>query len=272
MLLIGFLGCDPTAADLPWRVTPVVLGEPLADDSGFDPADGDALGAAFPQLMPGWGSAMPPVDVPLAIWEIALHHLVAEEGVCPFRTLDGATSTYQSGCRSKHGYDWDGTVAVEAWEEEGREVERYDFDIQVVSDVESRRFDSLLLRGSVLHAEGGGVDHADVNLQAELLGYYEARKLPEDPRIVSWSDWQASGSVEHDGEAMLIDLAADVGGSGGFSLVGGDLAVDDACPVEPSGSAQMSEGVMAKFDGPAGCDACANIESDDGSVQACAPG
>ncbi len=272
MLLFALLGCDPLAADVAWRVAPVDLGEPLAASTGFDPADGDALGAAFPELMPGWGGTMPTVDVPLAIWEIALHHLVAQEGVCPFRTLDGANTTYQSGCRSKHGYDWDGTVTIEAWEEDGREVERHDFDIQVVADVESPRFDRLLLKGSVLHAEGGGVDHADVNLQAELLGYFEARQLPDDPRIVSWSDWQASGSVEHDDDAMRIDLAADVGGSGGFSLFGGDLVVDEACPVEPSGTAQMSEGVTASFEGPAGCDACANIESGDGSVQACAPG
>ena len=247
------------------------LGEAVADDSGFDPANGDVLGAAFPELMPGWGGAMPTADVPLAIWEIALHHLVAETGVCPSRTLDGATTTYESGCRSKHGYDWDGTVTVQAWEEEGREVERYDFDIQVVGDVDAPRFDSLALRGSLVHAEGGVVDHADVNLQAELLGYFEARHLPDDPHIATWSDWQASGSVEQDGGAMLIDLAADVGGSGGFSLVAGDLAVDDACPVEPSGTARMSVAVIANFEGPAGCDACANIESDDGSVEACAP-
>lgn len=270
MLVLAACDSGPGVSD--WAITPDDLGEPVASGAGFDPTDGAALGAAFPELLPGFDGDVPTADVPLTIWSYALHELVAEEGVCPYKELDGAITTFQSHCRSKSGYDWEGSVRVEGYDTDGGgEGVRYDFDVEVVGDVEGRRFDSLALRGAVVRVTEGDVEHVDVNLMAELLGYFEARNQPDDPRITSWSSWAASGSVETVGTALAVDLTAEVAGSGGFTLVGADLELDAGCPSEPTGTVALSETVSAEFQGVAACDACATITGGDAEAEACAP-
>jgi len=272
VLILALVACETAGPAVDWALTPAELGDPVVDREGFDPTDGAGLGAAFPQVLPGYAEAtVPAADVPLAIWEIALHELVAEAGVCPYTTLDGAVTQYQTNCRSKHGYDWEGSVRVEPWEDGDTEGVRYDFDIEVVGDVDTPRFDSLRLDGVVVRVERDGVEHVDVNLMAELLGYFQARQQPDDPRIASWADWRATGSVELDGEDLRVDLGADVGGSGGFGLVGEGLAVGAGCPSEPTGEAWMADEVGVVFEGAAACDACATVTAGEASTAACAP-
>lgn len=273
MWLVLFAGCDlfaePAAVD--WQITPGNLGEARVAGSGFSTTDGEGLGAAFPQLMPGWGDGFPAWDVPNAIWEIAQHELVADEGACPYVELDGADQTFRSDCRSKDGYEWEGTVGQKDWEEAGVEYTRLDFDLTVTADVDGARFDSLSLHGAIQRGTTESEEHVDVNLEAELLGYYEARQQPDDARIPTWAAWGASGSAEAGDGALGIDLAADVGGTKGFRLTGAALTTSSSCPVEPGGTAELAEGVSAEFQGADGCDACATIVTADGETEACAP-
>jgi hypothetical protein len=266
------LACNaPIDAPVEFELDPIDLGEARAASSGLDLHDGEAVGASFPSIMPGWEeSAQPLWDVPTGIWEIALHERVADEGVCPFVTLDGADATYQSNCRSKHGYEWEGSAHVSRSEEGGVDRERWDFELRVVGDVEGARFESLSLQGSVAVAESGGVSHIDVNLQAELLGYFEARGV-DDPRAEPWSDWQATGSSESVGSEFRLSVAANVGGSGGFALAGTGLSVDSACPVEPTGTGRLNATADVSFEGVAGCDACATVNDGEETTLACAP-
>lgn len=258
-------------APIGFELAPVELGEARAASSGLDLADGDAAGAALSAVMPGWEAGGQPFwDVPAAIWEIALHERVAEEGVCPFVTLDGADATYQSDCRSKHGYEWAGTAKVTRSDDDGVERERWDFDLEVTADVEDPRFERLSLRGAVARADDGDLAHVDVNLQAELLGYFEARGV-EDARTTTWSDWRASGSVEQEGDAFRLSLAAEVAGSGGFTLAGEELAAAESCPVEPTGEASLNGEDSAAFEGAGGCDACATLSHAGSTTSACAP-
>lgn len=272
MGLILLFACDlgdATAVD--WAIEPADVGEPLVEGEGFDPADGARLGAAFPQLMPGWDDSFPAYDVPLAIWAIALHDLVAEEGVCPNEVLDGGGREYRSNCRSKSGYEWTGDVTVDEWEEGGVEHARFDFLVQVDADVDSPRFDHLSLEGSMERAESSAATHVDVNIAAELLGYFESRQLPDDPRVDAWAAWSASGSVEVEGDDLRVDVRADIGGSGAFPLLGAALSASGACPVEPAGEATMGDTASARFDGADACDACAAIVTESGETAACAP-
>ena len=267
-----FFACDlGDASAVDWALEPTDVGEPHVDGQSFDPADGSRLGAAFPQLMPGWDDSFPAYDVPLAIWAIALHDLVAEEGVCPNEVLDGGGRMYRSNCRSKWGYEWTGDVSVDEWEAEGVAHARYDFSVQVDADVAEPRFDHLSLEGSLERAQLGDVTHVDVNVAAELLGYFEARQLPDDPRIQAWATWGASGSLEVEGSDLRVDAHADIGGSGAFPLLGAALTASSACPVEPAGEATMGDAATARFDGAEGCDACASVVTDAGETEACAP-
>lgn len=266
------LACDPDAGGaIAWTLTPADVGEPLVGGEGFDPAEGALLGAAFPQLMPGWNDTFPAYDVPTAIWAIALHDLVAEEGVCPNEVLDGGGRIYQSNCRSKSGYEWTGDVTVDEWEEAGVEHARFDFSVQVDADVDEPRFDHLAIEGSVERSQSSTATHVDVNIQAELLGYFESRNELDDPRIATWGAWSASGSLELEGDDLRVDTHADIGGSGAFPLLAPGLATGEACPVEPAGDATMGDTVTAQFDGSSRCDACAMIVSKGGETEACAP-
>lgn len=272
MLLVALLACltDDTH-EVEWLLEPADLGEPRVAGSTFDPLDGAALGAAFPQLMPGWDDTFPAFEVPVAIWEVATHELVADAGVCPSEVLDGVTREYRSDCRSKHGYEWVGGATVSEWTEGDTNFTHYEFDIRIDADVESARFERLALDGTVLRAEEGSVTHVDVNLTAELTGYFEARQLPDDVRLPAWAAWGVSGSVEVSGGDLRLDTLADIGGTGSFPLRSDALVWGAICPVEPEGEASMGEAVTALFDGERACDACASIRADDRETAACAP-
>ena len=272
MLLLALLACSTDDThEVDWLLEPADLGEPRVEGSTFDPTDGAVLGAAFPQLMPGWDDTFPAFDVPVAIWEIATHELVADAGVCPSELLDGVAREYRSDCRSKHGYEWKGEATISDWNEGDTVFTRYEFDIEVDADVESARFDRLALEGTVLRVEEGSLTHVDVNLTAELVGYFEARQLPDDVRVPAWAAGGVSGSVEVSGGDLRLDTLADIGGTGSFPLWSDALAWGTVCPVEPEGEASMGETVTALFDGAEACDACASIRSADGEAPACAP-
>ncbi len=272
-MLLLLLGCPAVDEETLtyWAIQPSDLGEGIASDTGFDPADGEGLGAAFAQVLPRFGEGFPTWDVPLAMLEIASDDLVADPGSCPSPQVSGDTTTYAADCRSRAGYEWAGEYTVRSWtDDDGVSRQRYDFDLDVDGDTDDVAFDRLRLRGALLRAQLDGVVHVDSNLEASLEGYFERRGQPGDPRVSSWVDWAASGSVEDDASRLRFGLDAATAVSSGFHI-GGDLAIDEGCPLEPLGTADMVSGVTATFHGAEGCDACATVESNDGEAAACVP-
>ncbi len=264
-----FLACtagDGAGDDLDWAVQPADLGAPVVDGNDFDPADGDALGAAFAELVPGLGEGFPTWEVPLAAWAMAMDDLVADDGSCPARALDGGASVFTGDCRSRDGFEWAGSVTVT---ETGGQS-RYDFDLEVVADVEDPAFERVALHGSILRVQGDEADHVDSNVEVAVEGYFEARSEPTDPRVVTWANWASSGSVEVEGTALRLGLAGRAGGSGDFEL-DGELQLDGGCPTEPTGEATMGSVAVASFEGVAACDACATVVAEGTEVLACAP-
>ncbi len=270
LLLLGCPAVDEETLTY-WAIAPSDLGAGVANDSGFDPADGAGLGAAFAQLLPRFGEGFPTWDVPLAMLEIASDDLVADPGSCPSAMVSGDTTTYAADCRSRAGYEWNGEYSVRRWTDgDGVSRQQYDFHLDVNGDTDDVAFDRLTLEGTVLRSELDDVVHVDSNLAASLEGYFERRGQGGDARVSSWVDWAASGSLEDDGAHVRVDLDAETDASSGFHL-GGELAIDEGCPLEPLGQADMGDGVLARFEGADACDACATIEGDEGEAAACVP-
>lgn len=265
--MLWLLACaQPDGSDHDWAVSPVDLGAPVVEVGEFDPGDGEALGAAFAELLPGLGDGHPTWDVPQALWALAMDDLVADEGSCPAKELQGDATVFRGDCRSRDGYAWTGNVTVTS---EGDE-ERYDFEVDVVADVDDAAFDRLGLHGSAVRVRRDDVEHVDSNLSAELVGYFERRGESNNPRVTTWANWAASGSVEVDGSALRVALAGRAGASGDFGL-DGTLTLDEGCPTEPTGTAALGAGAVATFEGVEACDACATVSGEDGEVLACAP-
>ncbi|MBM4367562.1 MAG: hypothetical protein FJ102_15220 [Deltaproteobacteria bacterium] len=269
-MLLSLLACPAVDEETLsyWTIAPTELGSPVTGGTGFDPAAGDALGAAFAQVLPRFGEGLPTWDLPMAMLEIAGDDLVADPGSCPSAQVAGDTTTYVANCRSRAGYEWTGSYSVREWDDDNELSRRdWEFDLEVVGDSDDVAFDRMELRGVLHRADGDDVAHVDSNLEATLEGYFERRGQPDDPRVTTWRDWAAAGSVEDDGAYVRVDLAATTAASAGFRL-GGELAIDEGCPIEPLGTADMGEGVTASFEGAEACDACATI---DGGVAACVP-
>jgi len=262
----------------PWSVNflvePEDLGAPKAPASGFDPANGDALGLAMSQVLPVYGDANPAWNTPFDVWEILQLGTVQDESVCPRTDLEGDTTLWASDCRSSQGYEFSGTASLSQWEDDIAERIRFEVQMEVLGDVESALFERILLDGVLQEAIPFGeevVIHLDLNLHIEVEGYWEQRG-PSDPRLEAWRAWTASGSVEESPGRWSIDMAVDIAESGGFHVRAPRLDADSACPVELSGEAALAETITASFAGASSCDACAEVLADGTEVsRACKP-
>jgi hypothetical protein len=275
LLLLALIACnpDPKTSDhgVEFVLAPADLGAPVVSGSGFDPADGDALGLALDQTLPVFGGELGVWDAPNFIWELIQRGNVWNQGSCPFERVEDGATVYEGDCRSSFGYEFAGELRDEEWTVEAVDHHRIDADLVVTGDVDGAVFDTALLQGAIERAapEDGSVVHYDVNLRLQLLGYWEDRP-GEAARASAWQAWAVSGTVEEDAGTWRVDLAADVGGSGGFTLASQALVEQTSCPVELDGDATMGDGVEARF-AASTCDACAELTFDEGSSSACAP-
>lgn len=261
-------GTKSGAPDVDFAVLSEDVGDPIAVDSGFDAANGDALGAAFSAALPVFGGGDLAWSVPNEVWTILQGDLVRDNGVCPYRELQGDVTVYQSDCRSSQGYEWSGDASERTWTESGVTRARLDADLEVIGDADDVTFDRIRLSGAVASGTNDdGVNHIDVNMLVEVAGYWQAR-APEDPRGAAWTHWVMSGRLERDADGKWqTDLAMEGTNTGGLQFVSRSLAERSSCPVEVVGEAVLGGGVSAQFEGADSCDACADI----GGTSACAP-
>ncbi len=278
MLLIPLLACAPGPATagpggVAFTVAPADLGDPRADNAGFNPADGEGIGLALAFVLPAFGESAPVWSTPSEVWALLQLETVRDPGVCPFDRVDGGTTIHEGNCRSSDGYEFTGDVSERRWTEDGVERFRLEADVEVRGDTASALFDRVRLVGAIEEAtpEEGSVDvHYDVNLELLVEGYWEARD-PGDPRLAAWSSWIVSGSLEQIGALWRADLAADIAGAGGLTMVSEALTESD-CPIEHDGTVRLGAGAEAAFEGVDACDACARVTDDAGTeTQACAP-
>jgi hypothetical protein len=269
MLLVLFACAeDPASAAPAFVVEPADLGEPRTDGTGFDPADGDALGIAFAYALPVFGDN-PAWDVPASARALLEPDTISDPGSCPREEVDGDARTWIGDCRSSQGYEFRGTATERSWTEDGVDRHRWEGDIEVVGDREDPAFTRVALAGvyeQAVPVEGTVTQHLDVNLHMEVEGYWETRR-PGDAVAAAWSDWTVSGSLEQRDTFWVSLVAADVGGSGGFRFDSPALDADASCPVEVVGQGALSADVAAVLEGVASCDACANL----GDTLACRP-
>jgi hypothetical protein len=248
-------------------VAPADVGEALAPGTGLDPADGEAFGLALDESAGFFTDGDPAWDAIDALWELIGSELVMDVGTCPWTEISGDATLFHAGCRSSQGYEWDGEATTRRWEDGDGDHERYELDLEVVGDVEDPRFERVKLLGQAERVRAEDVTHVDVNVSLEVSGYWE-RVAPTDPRLRGWAAWAVSGSFERAGDALRVEEQADIGGSGGFRLIGPELWAESACPIERAGPATLGDGTDVVFEGAAGCDACATVG---GETAACAP-
>lgn len=268
-LLLACAHPDGDTTEAPaFVVTPADVGAPLAARVGFDPADGDALGLAFAHALPVFGEN-PAWDTPtgaLALWD---PDTVRDPAACPREEVDGDARRWIGGCRSSQGYEFEGEASLRSWNDGVSDRVRWEGDLEVWSDRDDPLFDRVRVVGAFEQATpmaGSVTQHLDVNVHVEVEGYWETR-APGDPIAQAWADWTVSGSLERRDTWWVTELAADVGGSGGFAFDAPGLDADPSCPIEVVGDGTLADGVAAVFDGVQGCDACASV----GDVRACAP-
>ncbi len=242
-------------------------GIPLADGQGYQ-FDPQRAAFGFEHVVPGvvWGNS-PSTEMILLLWEYAQAENISDPGICPFATADGATTTWNTACRSAEGYDWTGTVSKVAWEESGHDWEHWTFDLLIESDRESRKFDSISLQGEYFFAGSnpdlGLLSHTQSNYVIDARGYWST-SFKEDVEP-AWHGMAVTGTWETwtDGTLVFAGLM-DLGELEGFAFSTPGLQEVTNCVREPKGSMTMSNEATAElvFEGAGQCDGCAQFTLD----------
>lgn len=274
--LLFALACTGGGEDVAkWRVEPRMESAPLAQPSAY-PLDTGAEAYFIAQhVVPGlhWGNS-PSTEIALDMWTHIMGENVADPGSCPYGSVDGGERTWQTNCRSQDGYNWSGTASQVTWEEAGQEWERWEFDIEVDSDVESRSFDRIAMKGEFWFAGSNGEDlqsHTETNLVIEADGYWDqgSRAKLEDTwsRLAltgTWETWLDAG-----GDLRTFQAQGVVENSlGGVTFEAPDGLEDDGCATEPRGDVLLKDGaqqVRLSFEAGDRCDNCAQYSLDQGS-------
>lgn len=253
-----------------WLVAEADLGAPRASGTGLTLGDGSGLWSPLAQVVPWLEYEDPASDVPFTAWDLVTSTRVADMGSCPDVQAVGRTTTWETwDCRSSQGYEWSGQVSQEEWDDDatGWRYARWDFDLDVVADVDEPRFDALSLAGSVLYVIGDGetLHHAvQINATTHLVGYW-ARQNATDPREALWDDWVSTARYEQDGAGRFqFEGKADLGGQGGLRFSSADLSRGTACTTVPIGTVtlQADRAATLVFAGDAGCSHCADLRID----------
>lgn len=268
LLLLACTRSDrDSGADSPFRQDFRDVGLPKAAGEGFAFASSQETAFGFEHVVPRvvWGNS-PPTEMILSLWEFVQGENISDPGTCPYQTADGATTTWNTNCRSQDGYNWDGTVTRVSWEEAGQEWEHWTFDLQLDSDVEGRKFDRIALDGQYYFAgsseDDGVLSHTQVNYIIDAEGYWTtAFKEDVEP---AWHGLAMTGTWEtwDDGTYMFRGLT-DLGEMGGFAFETDGMEEVTNCVREPKGEMRMStpdnEAVLT-FEGGGQCDGCGQLD------------
>lgn len=260
---------DDTAAVSSWLTSEQNLGAARVGSPTADLREPDALWAQLGEVIPFLSYDDPANEVPFFAWtDLALSERVADEGTCPDVQAVNRTTTWETyGCRSSQGYEWTGNVSKEEWEEGDWRYARWDFDLDVMADVEDPRFETLGIEGSVVYVIGDGdiLDHAvRVNATTHLDGYWE-RQNQTDPREELWTDWNLTARYEQDASGTFqMEGAAQLGDHDAFAFSSSSLRGASGCATVPDGTLTLrgqQEATLA-FTGSQGCSTCADLSVD----------
>lgn len=268
LLLLACTETKNTNPDTLFEIAPVDLGERFADGSGLDLGDSDAVGMVLGAALPIFHED-PAWDTPWDVWKLTESNLVRDDGQCPTTEVLEQGSLWRGGCRSTDGYEFDGTLSEETWEEGGIKWHKLVADVEVEGDIDDPLFERLSIEGTSLQGErDDGLLHLDINLRIQVEGYWESRS-PNDPRLTQWQDWRVSGTFETTEEMAIFSTAVALGSSG-VATESTDLVIDAGCPIELKGTVALASdtSATATLGGVQSCDACADIN---GSL-ACNPG
>ena len=258
---------------------------PLEDPSGpgvegapsLDLADQQAVWLATEHLVPGfeWGS--PSIQIPDEIWTLVTGPAIADEGSCPYRILEGFTTTWRSECRSNEGYEWRGSLSEEdAPADDGSDVVRRTYDIEVWATTDDRDFDRAEIRGTVIDIQPDGGDllqHLEVDIRVSLEGWWSLRNDPDHEEV--WADlrWKGWAEAFAHGEDIrwAIDMDVQVGPHGVMRFGSESLVRGSRCDDEPDGTAEVLASASTEFgfEGSRTCDRCVEYTAGGESFKAC---
>lgn len=263
---ILLLGCGGNDSEREWLVEPLDWGS-YAAGSGYAFEDPQTTWLAAEHVLPSLWWSIPASNIPLYLWEDVLSgEDVMDVGSCPYLTLQDDMTTWSANCRSQEGYNWSGSVTVQATDDGTWTTQDWTFDLQVSSDREGRVFDKVTLEGRVRYIDGDDeplTRHVQVDVHMEAPGYWAGAFKPE--LDAAWSDMNLTGTWEaqstEKGESWQMEARADLGELGGFSLAGRDFRVEDDCAGEPKGEATLHGANKARleFEGADACNGCAKL-------------
>ena len=245
------------AADL----GPERVGQP---DAPFE--TGGELWESLEVGAPEFGTDDPAADLPLGMWELLQGEQISDMGSCPYRDVEGSRESYRSDCRSRDGYEWRGGVEINRYQEGEISLARYDFDLEVVADIDDPSFDSLRIMGSFVYAsqEGEGFQRGlQANLEMQLVGFW-SRQSAVDPRELAWSDLGWSGRYEETGpDELQLEMGVRSGGSGSARIVAEPLIGRPDCTLSAGGRLEIegAERHVLTIDPEGACGRCAEWEA-----------
>jgi hypothetical protein len=270
MVLTCLVACGSKTPDggagVDWVVGNVDLGPDRVGppDAAFE--SGGELWETLEIGAPQFGTDDPAADLPLGMWELLQGEQISDMGSCPYRDVAGSRESYRSDCRSRDGYEWRGGLEINRYQEGEIRLARYDFDLEVVADIEDPSFDSLRITGSFVYAseEGEGFQRGlQANLEMQLVGFW-SRQSAIDPREVAWSDLAWNGRYEEQTpEELQLEMAVRSGGSGSARIVAHPLIGRPDCSLAAGGRIEV-EGVeqhVLTIDPEGACGRCAEWET-----------
>ena len=281
VLLIALPACTGTEDDPEssiWITPEQNLGDPVATGSGFVVANGTDAWFAAEHVAPLIAWDFPATEQPWFLWDLVQGENIADQSTCPYTQADtsAGTKTWMSDCRSREGYEWTGEVRQTVPSDSGDPLpweptiddewawERWDYDLQIIGDIEDPAFDRLTIKGTVFFINGDDVDlvkAAQVNIRIGIDGYWEALHVG-DEREQSWNDLLLTGRWEHlVGDTHHFAGTADLGELGGFAFQSEGLTLQDTCSGEPKGTLDITtdDDVTLTFQGSDECDRCASL-------------
>ena len=279
LVLSTLLACSGRSSDTGeqmWLGPETDLGTSLAQGTGFEFGNGDGAWLAAEHIVPDVYLDMPPVDIPVFLWEMVQAANIADEGSCPYVTASGATMTWKSDCRSQDGYEWSGQLSETSWTDSSGRWKQWTMDLEIIADVENPSFERMTLQGEYVDLTADDIDGLDRAVQANLRegvdGYWEQQSVAQD-KEAAWADIVITGRWElRSDRSARMNGTLDLGEYSGLSFSSESLEQQDSCTGEPKGTLTLeaSQTAVLEFEGASDCDRCASFSLDgEFSGQAC---